>query len=98
MTQKFFDITIAGELNLDLILYGIPAEMQIERELLATDVQVTLSRPPAIVAHNAAKIGAKVAFSMLVGSDDFGRIAVERLSAGGVDTSHIRESHHSPLA
>ncbi len=90
MTQKLFDITIAGELNLDLILYGIPAEMLTERELLATDFQVTLGSSSAIVAHNAATIGAKVAFSTLVGSDDFGRLAVERLSVVGVDTSHTK--------
>ena len=96
MTQKLFDITIAGELNLDLILYGIPAEMQTERELLATDFQVTLGSSSAIVAHNAASIGAKVAFSTLVGSDDFGRIAVERLSAAGVDTSHTKR--HKTIA
>ena len=27
-----FDITVAGELNLDLILYGLPAEIPVERE------------------------------------------------------------------
>jgi sugar/nucleoside kinase (ribokinase family) len=96
MTQKFFDITIAGELNLDLILYGSPEEMPTERELLGTDFQVTLGSSSAIVAHNAATIGAKVAFSTLVGSDDFGRLAVERLSAAGVDTSHT--NRHKAIA
>ena len=52
--MKTFDITIAGELNLDLILYGLPAEMQTERELLATDFRATLGSSSAIVAHNAA--------------------------------------------
>ena len=96
MTEKFFDITIAGELNLDLILYGLPAEMQTERELLATDFQATLGSSSAIVAHNAAAIGARVAFSTLIGTDDFGRLAVERLSAAGVDTSHT--SRHKTVA
>jgi sugar/nucleoside kinase (ribokinase family) len=96
MTEKFFDITIAGELNLDLILYGLPAEMETERELLATDFQATLGSSSAIVAHNAATIGARVAFSTLIGTDDFGRLAVERLSAAGVDTSHT--SRHKTVA
>jgi sugar/nucleoside kinase (ribokinase family) len=91
MTDKFFDITIAGELNLDLILYGLPAEMQTERELLATDFQATLGSSSAIVAHNAATIGAKVAFSTMIGTDEFGRLAVQRLGAAGVDTSHTRQ-------
>jgi hypothetical protein len=33
--MSHFDITIAGELNLDLILYGLPLEHPPERELLA---------------------------------------------------------------
>ncbi len=96
MTKKLFDITIAGELNLDLILYGLPAEMQTERELLASDFQVTLGSSSAIVAHNAATIGARVAFSTLIGTDEFGRLAVERLGAVGVDTSHTRR--HDTIA
>lgn len=89
--MKTFDITIAGELNLDLILYGLPAEMPTERELLATDFCVTLGSSSAIVAHNAAVLGAKVAFTTLVGADDFGRMALARLSEAGVDVSHAKE-------
>lgn len=86
--MKPFDITIAGELNLDLILYGLPSEMELERELLATGFRSTLGSSSAIVAHNAASLGASVAFTTLVGSDDFGRMALDRLRAAGVDTSH----------
>ena len=69
---KNFDISIAGELNLDLILYGLPIEMQTERELLATDFRATLGSSSAIVAHNAATLGARVAFTTLIGPDEFG--------------------------
>src|SRR5580698_6792637 len=86
--MKTFDIAIAGELNLDLILYGLPAEMQTERELLATDFRATLGGSSAIVAHNASTLGAKVAFTTLIGTDDFGRIALDRLRGAGVDLSH----------
>jgi sugar/nucleoside kinase (ribokinase family) len=94
--MKTFDITIAGELNLDLILYGLPAEMQTERELLASDFRATLGSSSAIVAHNAATIGARAAFTTMVGTDDFGRLAVDRLRAAGVDTSHT--TRHNTLA
>lgn len=93
MTRKF-DITIAGELNLDLILYGLPTEMPTERELLASDFQATLGSSSAIVAHNAAILGARVAFTTLIGPDDFGRLAIERLRAAGVDISHA-DRHES---
>jgi len=85
--MKTFDIAIAGELNLDLILYGLPTEMQTERELLANGFQVTLGGSSAIVAHNAAMLGTRVAFTTLVGTDDFGRIALDRLRTAGVDVS-----------
>lgn len=86
--MKLFDIAIAGELNLDLILYGLPAEMPMERELLASGFHATLGSSSAIVAHNAAALGARVEFTTLIGTDDFGRIALERLGAAGVDISH----------
>lgn len=94
--MKPFDLTIAGELNLDLILYGLPAQMELERELLATGFRATLGSSSAIVAHNAASLGASVAFTTLVGTDDFGRIALDRLRAAGVDTSHA--ATHSTIA
>src|SRR5580704_14734600 len=90
--MKSFDITIAGELNLDLILYGLPVEMQMERELLASDFRATLGSSSGIVAHNAATLGARVAFTTLVGTDDFGRLALDRLRAAGVDTSQTIQS------
>ena len=91
---KNFDISIAGELNLDLILYGLPTNMQTERELLATDFCATLGSSSAIVAHNAATLGARVAFTALIGPDELGRLALGRLRAAGVDVSRTR-SHDS---
>jgi sugar/nucleoside kinase (ribokinase family) len=91
-----FDITIAGELNLDLILYGLPAEMPMERELLAHGFRATLGSSSAIVAHNASSLGARVSFTTLVGIDDFGRIALESLQTAGVDTSHTTQ--HASVA
>jgi len=35
-TMPGFDVTIAGEVNLDLILNGVPEELPRERELLPT--------------------------------------------------------------
>lgn len=84
-----FDLTIAGELNLDLILYGLPQEMALERELLASDFQVTLGSSSAILAHNIACLGMRVGFISRVGADDLGRLALERLQASGVDLSRV---------
>jgi sugar/nucleoside kinase (ribokinase family) len=84
------DITIAGEINLDLILYGLPEQMPMERELLASDFAITLGSSSAILAHNLAALGTKVGFVTKVGEDSFGRIAMDYLRERGVDLASVR--------
>jgi sugar/nucleoside kinase (ribokinase family) len=88
--QKRFDVTIAGEINLDLILYGLPAVMPTERELLASDFRLTLGSSSAIVAHNLAALGLSVGFITRLGDDALGSIALERLAERGVDLSCVK--------
>jgi sugar/nucleoside kinase (ribokinase family) len=85
-----FDVTIAGELNLDLILYGLPDQLAPERELLADRMMLTLGSSSAIVAHNLAALGSRVGFQSRIGDDSLGQIALERLRQGGVDVSQVR--------
>jgi sugar/nucleoside kinase (ribokinase family) len=87
--MRRFDVTIAGELNLDLILYGTPDEIPRERELLVSDLNVTLGSSSAIVAHNLASLGSRVGFVSCVGDDQFGELALARLSAAGADVSKV---------
>ena len=84
-----FDIAIAGEINLDLILYGLPEQMPMERELLASDFAITLGSSSAILAHNLAALGSRVAFITKVGEDSFGSLALERMREPGVDLTRI---------
>jgi sugar/nucleoside kinase (ribokinase family) len=86
---KKFDIAIAGEINLDLILYGLPQSLPVERELLASDFQVTLGSSSAILAHNLAVLGTRVGFITRVGADPLGAIALDRLTESGVDLSRV---------
>ncbi len=87
-----FDVTVAGELNLDLILYGLPDELPPERELLAERMMLTLGSSSAIVAHNLAALGSRVGFISRIGDDQLGQIALDRLAAGGVDVSKVRRT------
>jgi sugar/nucleoside kinase (ribokinase family) len=91
--DKRFDVTIAGEINLDLILYGLPETMAVERELLATDFRFTLGSSSAILAHNLAALGISVGFITRLGDDALGKIALERLGDGGVDLSKVKRIH-----
>ncbi len=85
-----FDVTIAGEVNLDLILYGVPEELPRERELLANRMKLTLGGSSAILAHNLAALGSRVGFQSCIGDDDFGQIALQPLQESGVDVSRVR--------
>ncbi len=85
-----FDITVAGELNLDLILYGLPEQLAPERELIADRMMLTLGSSSAIVAHNLASLGSRVGFQSRIGDDHFGQMSLERLRQSGVDVSKIR--------
>lgn len=87
--MNYFDVTIAGELNLDLILYGLPEQLEPERELLASDLIITLGSSSAIVAHNLARLGNRIGFVSKVGDDEFGEAALERLRAAGADVSKV---------
>jgi sugar/nucleoside kinase (ribokinase family) len=83
------DISIVGEINLDLILYGLPTKLPTERELLGNDFRMTLGSSSAILAHNLAVLGSKVGFVTKVGNDILGSQALDRVAASGADVSHV---------
>lgn len=85
-----FEVSVIGELNLDLIFYGLPPELILEREHLADDLSITLGSSSAIFAHNLALLGTKVGFSSSIGDDPLGEICIKRLGESGVDLSRVR--------
>jgi sugar/nucleoside kinase (ribokinase family) len=85
-----FDVSVVGELNLDIILSGLPEDLQLDREHLASDLKVTLGSSSAIFAHNLALLGNQVGFSSAVGNDLFAEPCLERLRESGVDVSGVR--------
>jgi sugar/nucleoside kinase (ribokinase family) len=89
-TSKALDISVVGELNLDIILSGLPEKLELDREHLADELKVTLGSSSAIFAHNIALLGNRVGFSSAIGSDSFGEICLQRLRDSGVDLSSVR--------
>ena len=87
-----FDVAVVGELNLDLILYGLPETLEPERELYSDRMSLTLGSSSAIFAHNLASLGSRVGFISRIGDDPLGRISLERLAEGGVDVSKVRKT------
>ncbi|HEY5068531.1 MAG TPA: carbohydrate kinase family protein, partial [Candidatus Acidoferrum sp.] len=85
-----FDVSVVGELNLDIILSGLPEKLQLDHEHLAAGLNVTLGSSSAIFAHNFALLGNQVGFSSAVGSDSFADTCLQRLGESGVDISGVR--------
>ena len=105
MRNRTLDVSVVGELNLDLILYGLPEDMEPEREHLADRLALTLGSSSAIFAHNLARLGSRVGFISRIGDDPLGAISLERLSVGrgrclkgpqGLWSDDDRADRHTP--
>jgi sugar/nucleoside kinase (ribokinase family) len=88
-----FDVTIAGEVNLDLILYGVPEELPRERELLADRMMLTLEDRPQFWRTISLLWAAVWVFRRASANDNFGEIARHPLQQNGVDASLVRRRH-----
>ena len=89
-SETQFDLSVVGELNLDLVLYGLPETLEFDREHLATDLRLTLGSSSAIFAHNFALLRNRVGFSSAIGSDPLGDLCLARLAESGADLSRVR--------
>jgi sugar/nucleoside kinase (ribokinase family) len=89
-SQDKFDISVVGELNLDLVLYGLPRHFDLDREYIASNLTLTLGSSSAIFAHNLALLGTHVDFYSAVGDDPLGKLCLERLAESGTDVSAVR--------
>jgi len=86
-SNHHFDITLVGEANIDLLLYGLPENLPPERELLADRMAMLLGGSPAITAHNLAALGSRVGFITASADDTFAQICLRDLESAGVDIS-----------
>ncbi len=88
-------ILVAGELNADLILSGLPSLPVVGRELIGTDFAMALGSSSAITAARLAALGADdpdyaVDFIGLIGNDDIGRFVLEQMRRFGVHTDAVQ--------
>ena len=62
------DVCVVGEINPDLILYGVPARLKPEEESLIRGFRLTLGSSSAIFAHNLAVLGTRVGMVSKIGT------------------------------
>lgn len=84
-SSRRFDVTLAGDTDLDILLYGLPEHLPLEQELLASNMAIRLGGSGAITAHNLAALGNSVGFITASAGDDFARQCHTELSRAGVD-------------
>lgn len=87
--KKDLDVVVVGELNVDLILTGLPSLPEMGKGKLAKDVNFTLGSASAIFASNIARLGLNVGFLGKIGDDYFGDFILDCLNSRNVDTSHV---------
>ena len=86
------DVVIVGEANVDVLLYGLPETLPLERELLATGMNLSLGGSPAITAHNLAVLGTRVGLLSVTAEDAFAQLCLADLKSAGVDLSRVRRA------
>jgi len=90
--EKEFDLIVIGELNVDLILNGLPSLPEEGKEILADEMTLTLGSSAAIFASNASTLGNRVAFLGKTGIDLFGDLVFRSLEEKNVNTGFIIRS------
>ncbi|MGB9402103.1 MAG: carbohydrate kinase family protein [Candidatus Acidiferrales bacterium] len=83
------DVCVVGEINPDLILYGLPEQLTPDQESLIDGFRLTLGGSSAIFAHNLSVLGTRVGMVSKVGSDVLGKLSFDWLAKSGVDLTHV---------
>ena len=87
---RTFDLLVAGDLNPDVVLTGVPAELGAgQHERLVSTAVLTVGGSAGIVACGAARLGLRTAFASIVGDDDAGRYVLHELAAREVDVGGV---------
>ena len=94
--DREFDVLVVGDLNIDLILSGVPKLPEYGEEVLATGVAQRLGGSAANFAVCCARLGRRVGFVANVGRDEFGDFLIAELERAGVSTEFI--GRHESLA
>jgi sugar/nucleoside kinase (ribokinase family) len=87
--KQNLDIVVVGELNVDLILTGLPSLPEMGVCKLSKDMHFTLGSASAIFASNISRLGVNVGFVGKIGDDDLGEYILKSLKKRNVETSQI---------
>lgn len=84
-------VLVVGELNVDLVMSGLPSLPILGQELVGDGFQMVMGSSSAITAARLAQLGADVDFVGIVGDDYLGGFVLEELRNFGVGITHIAQ-------
>jgi sugar/nucleoside kinase (ribokinase family) len=87
--NQTLDCIVAGDVNVDLLIEGV-TQLEIDKEKLATRMDLVLGGSSGITAFNLARLGTRVGIVTVIGKDSFGQFVEERLGAAGVQMEALR--------
>jgi len=94
--SRELDLLALGEVNVDLILAGLPRIPDWGTEVLARSMDLRLGGSTANFACVGSALGLRVALVSWVGEDDFGSFLRGELERMSVATEHVRRAPDCP--
>jgi sugar/nucleoside kinase (ribokinase family) len=82
-------VLVVGDVNIDIILTGLPNIPLAEQETFAQGFEIVVGGQAGTIARAMSRLGLAVTFVGKVGDDDYGRRAVNDLVQSGVDVSGV---------
>ena len=82
-------VLAVGDVNIDIVLTGLPEMPKSEQETLAQDMETVVGGQTSTIARALSSLGVHVTFVGKVGDDEYGRKAIEQLKKDGVDVSGV---------
>lgn len=87
--MKSIDVTVLGELNIDLLFNKLDQFPENGKEILAQQMELSLGSSSAIFASNLSALGTSVQFMGKLGNDLFGQFILRSLEERKVHTTTI---------
>lgn len=82
-------VLFAGDVNVDIVMPGVPGPLELDREILSTGFDTVLGSSAAITACAHARLGGPTAFAGLGGDDAHGAMMRTWLGEAGADCRHL---------
>ncbi|WP_411345335.1 carbohydrate kinase family protein [Paenibacillus sp. WLX1005] len=95
MNNKQYDVVSIGDANIDLIVAGSDQLPLPGQEVFVSNMLVHIGGGAALFSMALAKLGLKVAFNGVLGSDYYGQFILDEFSELNIDTTYIRQSQHN---